>query len=307
MSCRCLRASEGWWSHSPSTPAHRFALSERSSVTFVLSRPTKTRHASPSDSCTIAHPADDAAQHALSVDGRISTGFLRSRGVDAVQEDLALALVLRLFSPTGLAVRECIEALPKRKRMPASGVPSAVRPLPATIDARRGFLAGARPRRSRIASRAQFPARGTALQPSTSIVDPDGGDPLAWAFGALGVQDRARHFATLYLDDIADVLREAVDPRFEFVRYAESLRAEPAEFRPARRGAGGTANLVDQDLHELTLDGGGAPRADLVLVSAPFPGSVYGAFRIAQAIKAQSPDDRHRARRRLREHRVARA
>ena len=30
------------------------------------------------------------------------TGFLRSRGVDAVQEDLALALVLRLLSPEGL-------------------------------------------------------------------------------------------------------------------------------------------------------------------------------------------------------------
>ena len=31
------------------------------------------------------------------------TGFLRSRGVDAVQADLALALVLRLMSGAGLA------------------------------------------------------------------------------------------------------------------------------------------------------------------------------------------------------------
>jgi len=31
------------------------------------------------------------------------TGFLRSRGVDAVQEDLALALVLKLLSRDGLA------------------------------------------------------------------------------------------------------------------------------------------------------------------------------------------------------------
>jgi hypothetical protein len=30
------------------------------------------------------------------------TGFLRSRGVDAVQDDLALKLVLRLFSANGL-------------------------------------------------------------------------------------------------------------------------------------------------------------------------------------------------------------
>ncbi len=41
------------------------------------------------------------------------TGFLRSRGVAAVQEDLALALILELLSPAGLlAVRECIAGLP---------------------------------------------------------------------------------------------------------------------------------------------------------------------------------------------------
>jgi hypothetical protein len=71
-----------------------------------------------------------------------------------------------------------------------------------------------------------------------AYVDDDGGDPLAWAFGALGVQDRARHLATLYLNDMADVLRDAVDPRFEFVRYAESLARQPAQLRPAGAGAG---------------------------------------------------------------------
>src|SRR5215210_1137233 len=47
------------------------------------------------------------------------TGFLRSRGVDAVQEDLALDLVLKLFSRDGLqSVRQHIEAIPARKRSP---------------------------------------------------------------------------------------------------------------------------------------------------------------------------------------------
>ena len=48
------------------------------------------------------------------------TGFLRSRGVAAFQEDLALALVLRLLSPEGLrAVAERVQALPERQRSPA--------------------------------------------------------------------------------------------------------------------------------------------------------------------------------------------
>lgn len=48
------------------------------------------------------------------------TGFLRSRGMMAVQEDLALALVLRLLSPEGLkAVAAQVDALPARKQSPA--------------------------------------------------------------------------------------------------------------------------------------------------------------------------------------------
>ena len=45
------------------------------------------------------------------------TGFLRSRGIDAVQTDLALALVLRLFTPEGLdAFRARALAQPEAKR-----------------------------------------------------------------------------------------------------------------------------------------------------------------------------------------------
>jgi len=47
------------------------------------------------------------------------TGFLRSRGFTAAQEDLALALVLRLFSPDGMcALRACIRAMPAQQRTP---------------------------------------------------------------------------------------------------------------------------------------------------------------------------------------------
>jgi radical SAM superfamily enzyme YgiQ (UPF0313 family) len=119
--------------------------------------------------------------------------------------------------------------------------------------------------------------------------DEDGGDPLAWAFGALGVQDRARHFATLYLNDIADVLREAVDPRFEFVRYAESLAQSQPTFEPLAEALAAPLNLVDQTLRELTLAAMAKHAPVVVLLSVPFPGNVYAAFRIAQAIKAAHP------------------
>ena len=216
------------------------------------------------------------------------TGFLRSRGYLAVQEDLALALVLRLFSPDGLrALRECIEAMPAKQRTPrVQAFERQFERYLATVEAAVAFLQGRDPSVAhRIAGR-NFLPEGPRFVPLEAYVDEEGGDPLAWAFGALGVTDRARHFATLYLDDLADVLREAVDARFEFVRYAESLAQSQATFNPLAQALAAAENLVDRTLHELTLDAVRRRAPNVVLVSTPFPGNVYGAFRIAQAIKA---------------------
>ena len=219
------------------------------------------------------------------------TGFLRSRGYPAVQDDLALALVLRLFSPDGLrALRECIAAMPARQRTPrVQDFERQFERYLATIESAVAFLQGRDPSIAhRIAGR-NFLPEGSRFEPLEAYVDDGGGDPLAWAFGALGVTDRARHFATLYLDDVADVLREAVDARFEFVRYAESLAQSQATFEPLAQALGAAENLVDRTLRELTLDAVRRHAPNVVLVSAPFPGNVYGAFRIAQAIKAHDP------------------
>src|SRR5262249_31852067 len=116
-----------------------------------------------------------------------------------------------------------------------------------------------------------------------------GGDPLAWAFGALGLADRARHLAPLYLDDIADVLRDAVDERFEFVRYAEKLAASQPTFDPLAQALAAEPNLVDRTLEALALEAIARHTPDVVLLSVPFPGSVYAALRIAQAVKRRDP------------------
>jgi len=123
-------------------------------------------------------------------------------------------------------------------------------------------------------------------------VDDEGGDPLGWAFGALGLHDRAKHLATLYLNDLADVLRDAVDPRFEFVRYAESLASSQPSFEPLAQALATPPTLIDDVLRELTLDVMEREQPDLVLLSVPFPGAVYAALRIGQTIKARWPQVR---------------
>ena len=219
------------------------------------------------------------------------TGFLRSRQINAVQEDLALALVLQLFSAAGLqAVRAEIEASPRAQRSPrVSAFLASFERYLATITPTIAFLQGRDPTLGhRICSRSFLP-EGPRFESLDVYIDDDGGDPLAWAFGALGVQDRARHLATLYLNDIADVLRDAIDPRFEFVRYAESLALSQPTFDPLAEALAAPLNLIDRTLVELTQQALRHHSPRVVLVSVPFPGAVYAAFRIAQTVKAHDP------------------
>jgi hypothetical protein len=229
------------------------------------------------------------------------TGFLRSRGVDAVQEDVALGLVLDLFSPDGLRqIHQHVRAVPPKKRSPSLRCfDEQFDRYLATITPAVAFLQGRDPSIGHRICGRNFLPEGPRFASLDVYIDEDGGDPLAWAFGMLGVQDKARHLATLYLDDIADVLREAVDGRFEFVRYAESLARSQPTFEPLARALAAPPTLVDSTLEKLTISAVhralkevplGDSNPQIVLLSVPFPGSVYAAFRMAQAIKAKHPE-----------------
>ncbi len=218
------------------------------------------------------------------------TGFLRSRGFNAVQEDLALALVLKFFTAAGLAdIQAAALAQPEAVRSASVNYfldyfdryQRTIEPTIAFLQGRDSTLS------HRIASRGFLPEgpRFSALD----AYDDDSGDPLGWAFGAMGTYDRARHYATLYLNDLADVLKHAVDERFEFVRYAESLAGSQPTFDPLAKALAANQTLVDQYLHSMTLQALEQHQPDLVLLSVPFPGNVYAAFRIAQSIKSALP------------------
>lgn len=215
------------------------------------------------------------------------TGFLRSRGVDAFQADLALELVLELFSRAG------VERVRARRPMKSTESVRSFRKqfdrYADTVESAIAFLQGRDPTLAhRIAAR-NFLPEGPRFRNLETFVADGNGDPLAWAFGALGTQDRAKHLATLYLNDLADAIRDAVDPRFEFARYGESLARSQPTFDPLADALAAPPTLVDEILRERVRAALETHRPDLVLVSVPFPGCAYGAFRVAQAIKAADP------------------
>jgi hypothetical protein len=219
------------------------------------------------------------------------TGFLRSRGIDAHQDDLALSLVLSFFSKHGLVeVHQAALAIPEENRSATINFfLDYFKDYQGSIEPTIKYLQGGDSTlRHRINSRSFLP-EGPRFQALDSYDDDGSGDSLAWAFGALGAEDRARHLATLYLNDLSDVLRDAVDDRFEFVRYAESLAGSQPSFEPLANALQAKPTLMDEHLRSLTIEQIEKHQPNLVLLSVPFPGSVYAALRIAQVIKKKYP------------------
>jgi radical SAM superfamily enzyme YgiQ (UPF0313 family) len=226
------------------------------------------------------------------------TGFLRSRGFSAVQSDPAIDLVHRLLSSSGL--KQIQLELQKKAQVEANFLQNQTisfflqncERYIHVVEPTMAFLQGQDPSLAlRIISREFLPEgpRFQAIQEGANAEDPD---PISWAFGSLGVQDRAKYLASLFVDDLADVIRQGIDPRFELSRYGEKLSASAASFDPLEEALRSAPTWVDRTLDEITEELIKEHKPDLVGMTVPFPGNVYGAFRMAQKIKSQAPTTR---------------
>jgi len=112
---------------------------------------------------------------------------------------------------------------------------------------------------------------------------------LESAFGTMGLTDQARHLATLYLEDLGDLIKETVGPQFGFSRYAEKLGMSATSFEPLHEALQAAPNLLDQMLEELLDALVARVEPDVVGFSVPFPGNLYGALRLAGRAKQLRP------------------
>ena len=196
-------------------------------------------------------------------------GWLESRGHQAVQADLSLELLLRLFSRAGVG------ELCRELEVPDDVAQDYME----TVDEVVAFLQGRNPRAAaRLAERGYLPEGKNLARAYEQEAQ------LGWNFRGLDVADRARHLASLYLDDLA-AAAALVDPCFGFSRYAESLAASLPSFEPLRKELEGGRSLFRRWLDELVDDAMRRNRPDAVALTVPFPGCLLGALAIARRIR----------------------
>ena len=114
-------------------------------------------------------------------------------------------------------------------------------------------------------------------------------EDLEWAFGNMGIQDQAKHLATLFLEDLSDFIVDAVDVNFGFSRYAEKLGRSANSFDELHASLQEKPTYIDSITLTILAKKIASVQPKLVCFSVPFPGNLYAAFRCAQWIKKNYP------------------
>jgi hypothetical protein len=202
-------------------------------------------------------------------------GFLNTKNITCVQADLGIEVILELFSKNGLT------ALFSQASQEPSRIIALKDDYIQTIDAVVLFLQGKNPTLAHLICQDNFLPEGPRFEQL---------DDLDWAFGSMGMQDKAKHLATLYLEDISDFIKECIDPHFGFSRYAERLGRSANSFDELYEALSQPFTYIDNILIRILSERMTDVQPKLVAITVPFPGNLYAAFRIGQWVKKHYPD-----------------
>ena len=246
------------------------------------------------------------------------TGFLRQHAAAAARGGAGRSVARAV--PAAVLARRARRAVQRR----AGARRAATQRAPPSIA---HFLAHARALRRRRSSRSSASCRAAIPSLALRIVGraflPEGprfaaldAEPAtatatirsAWAFGELGIDRPRPHLASLYVDDLADVIRDGIDPRFELSRYGEQLAASAATLRSAARRARRRRRRWSTRCSTSSRASCVArPRARRRRPDRAVPRQRLRRVPDRARVEGGAPGDAGRARRRLRQHRAARS
>ncbi|MGG7437950.1 B12-binding domain-containing radical SAM protein [Chryseobacterium arthrosphaerae] len=207
-------------------------------------------------------------------------GFLNTKNISAYQVDLGIDVILELFSKSGLE-----KVFGKKTDLQNASENSrrifALREeYLKTIDQVIPFLQGKIPTLARQICSMNFLPEASRFNQL---------DDMEFAFGNMGLQDKAKHLATLYLEDISDYIVENIDADFGFSRYAERLGKSANSFDELYLKLSGEPTFIDEFTLEILREKIEQVQPKLICFSIPFPGNLYSGFRSAWFIKKHYP------------------
>ena len=211
------------------------------------------------------------------------TSYLEKLGHDVHQMDMGLELILKMFSKSGLETITRLIKNSKRRNELLEFYLDASKEYETSIDDVIRFLqTDESPHIQKFIERQTLP-EGPRFIP----LDDNMGGVLD-LYNGLSDKDKAKHICSLYLDDLADVIREGVDEDFGFSRYAEKISLSLTSLSPLLRRLK-KRTILDEWISEITKAALTKYNPEVLGLSVPFPGNLLGALRIAETSKSTSP------------------
>ena len=196
-------------------------------------------------------------------------GFLQEHGHDVAQADLGIELIDNIYTSDWLKNYAKELQCDENEREYLLRCAEVVGPVMRFLRDEDNTLA------SRIANRSLLPEGPRFNQ----LADMD------WAFGSAGTSDRARYLATLFVEDIADFIRDHSDPHFDLIRYAEQLACYAPEFDDLASALEVPPTCIDNLMLRILKQHIDKENPEIVGFAIPFPGCLYGALRCAQYLR----------------------
>ncbi len=194
--------------------------------------------------------------------------------------DVGIEVILELFSKKGLQnAFESINQKPPTDNL--LRILNLKEDYINTIDSVISFLQGKNPTLARQICSGNFLPEASRFNQL---------DDLEYAFGTMGMQDKAKHLATLYLEDLSDFIVECIDENFGFSRYAERLGRSANSFDELYKYLKSEPTYIDQITLKILKEKIEIINPKLFLISVPFPGNLYSAFRCARFVKTNFPE-----------------
>ncbi len=209
-------------------------------------------------------------------------GFFNTKQIPAVQADLGIEVTLAVFSKNGL--EQLFREIENRGGEHSANIVRIIamkEDYIRTIDDVILFLQGKRNTLAHLICGRNFLPEASRYAQA---------EDLKWAFGSMGIQDKAKYLATMYLEDLSDLIKETVDEHFGFSRYAESLGRSANSFDDLYAALQAPYTYLDTILMDILEKKMESIQPGMLAISVPFPGNLYTSLRCGQWVKKHYPD-----------------
>ncbi|MCB9195152.1 MAG: radical SAM protein [Flavobacteriales bacterium] len=112
---------------------------------------------------------------------------------------------------------------------------------------------------------------------------------LSLEYQQLDLIDKAKHVATLFIEELGDFITANIDEFFAFTRYAEQIARSASSFDTIETYLNYEPTLIEEVMLDILEQKIQQYEPKLVAFTVPFPGNLFSALRCAQFLKYEYP------------------